>query len=50
MIEPWEVLFAVKDTNTYLRAYSEQFLTEIGRHWNIIYWTDLMPEKIDDLI
>lgn len=50
VIEPWEVLFAFKDNNTYLRAYSQQFLTEIGKQWNIVYWTDLMPDKIDDLI
>ena len=49
VIEPWEVLFAVKGANIYIRAYAEMFLAEVGKHWNIVYWTDMMPEQIDEL-
>lgn len=50
VIEPWEVLFAMKGESTYIRAYSESLLSEAAKHWNIVYWTDLMPDKIDDLL
>jgi hypothetical protein len=50
IIEPWGVLFAMRGENTYIRANSETFLREVGKHWNIVYWTDLMPDKVDDLL
>lgn len=40
----------MKGESTYIRAYSESLLSEVGKHWNIVYWTDLMPDKIDDLL
>lgn len=43
VIEPWEVLFALKGANTYMRAYAGTFLREISKTWNIVYWTDLLP-------
>jgi len=49
VIEPWEVLFANKGTTTYIRAHTEALLKEVAKYWNIVYWTDLMPDKIDDL-
>lgn len=50
IVEPWGVLFAMRGESTYIRANSETFLREVGKHWNILYWTDLMPDKVDDLL
>lgn len=50
VIEPWEVLFALKGENTYIRAYTETLLTEVEKHWNVVYWSDLMPDQLDDLL
>ena len=50
VIEPWEVLLALKGATTYIRAYCDTLLREVGKHWNIVYWTDLMPDVIDPLI
>ena len=50
VIEPWGVLFARKGKNTYIRAHTELFLSEVEKHWNIVYWSDLMPKDIDDLL
>ena len=22
----------------------------MAKHWNIVYWTDLMPDQVDDLL
>ncbi len=50
IVEPGGVLFAMRGESTYIRANSETFLREVGKHWNILYWTDLMPDKVDDLL
>jgi len=50
VIEPWEVLLAIKGATTYIRAYTDTLLREVGKHWNIVYWTDLMPDIIDPLL
>ena len=50
VIEPWGVLFARKDKSTYIRAHTDFFLFEISKYWNIVYWSDLMPKDIDDLL
>jgi hypothetical protein len=50
VIEPWGVLFAKKDSSTFVRAHTELFLSEVGKHWNLVYWSDLMPNEVDDLL
>lgn len=50
VIEPWEVLVALKGSTTYIRSYTDTFLKEIAKYWNIVYWTDLMPDPVDDLL
>jgi hypothetical protein len=50
VIEPWGVLFARKDKSTYVRAHADFFLSEVSKHWNLVYWSDLMPKDIDDLL
>lgn len=50
VIEPWEVLVALKGSTTYIRSYTDTFLKQIANYWNIVYWTDLMPDPVDDLL
>lgn len=50
VIEPWGVLFAVREEHIYIRTYSQALLKEVAKYWNIVYWTDLMPDRIDNLI
>ena len=47
IIEPWEVLIALKNKSTYVRAYTELFVNELSKKCNIIYWTQYMPNLID---
>lgn len=43
VIEPWLVLFYLKNGRFFLRPYADTFLFEIKKHCNIVYWTDLLP-------
>jgi hypothetical protein len=50
VIEPWEVILALKGSTTYIRSYCDTFLKEMSKYCNIVYWTDCMPDFIDNLV
>jgi hypothetical protein len=41
-------MYAGKE-KVYIRAYADQFLSELNQKCNIVFWSDKMPNQIDSL-
>lgn len=50
VIEPWEVLFCDRGNATFVRAYTDLFLSQAAQLCNLVFWTDQQPASIDDLL